>query len=211
MSGTTTPPASGAPADPAGTGTPPAAPPPAPPPPPPAADAKPTGDEPRFTQAELDARIAERLNREGIADLRDKAKRWDELEEANRSELDKANKRAEEAEAAAKAAEARATAQARAAAITTAAHKLGAVSPDAVLKLLADDAVTPSTDGTFDAAAVEKAVGALLDANTFLKAAPATPPPFGSGPAGPQGTTGTDPSSMSMDDFDKWAQENLSH
>ena len=52
-----------------------------------------------FTQAELDAIVSERLSREkkkyeGFEELKEKAKKFDEIEEANKSELEKATERA---------------------------------------------------------------------------------------------------------------------
>lgn len=57
-----------------------------------------------FTQAELDAIVTERLSREkkkyeGFDELREKAKKFDEIEEANKSELEKATERAKALEA----------------------------------------------------------------------------------------------------------------
>ena len=57
-----------------------------------------------FTQAELDAIVSERLNREkkkfeGFEELKEKAKRLDEIEEANKTELEKATERVKALEA----------------------------------------------------------------------------------------------------------------
>lgn len=57
-----------------------------------------------FTQAELDAIVSERLSREkrkyeGFEELKEKAKRLDEIEEANKSELEKATERVKALEA----------------------------------------------------------------------------------------------------------------
>lgn len=62
------------------------------------------GSEKTFTQAELDSIIAERLTRDRAkyADyeaLKEKAKKFDEYEEANKSELEKATERAKSLEA----------------------------------------------------------------------------------------------------------------
>ena len=56
------------------------------------------GDSKTFTQQELDAIVADRLKRErqkyeGFEDFKAKAQKYDELEEANKSELDKAHER----------------------------------------------------------------------------------------------------------------------
>ena len=55
-------------------------------------------DSKTFTQQELDAIVADRLKRErqkyeGFDDYKAKAQKYDELEEANKSELDKAHER----------------------------------------------------------------------------------------------------------------------
>lgn len=123
-----------------------------------------------FTQADLDRIVQERLSRqakqfEGYDELKEKAKKLDEIEEANRSELDKATRRAEEAEAQATAlAEANKKALIRAAVVAEAA-KQGAVDPDAVVALLPGDAVTVD-DGTVTGA--EDAVKALLESKKYL-------------------------------------------
>lgn len=58
-----------------------------------------TGTEKTFTQAEVDAVVKERLKRErdkyaDYEDLKAKASKYDEFEQANKSELEKANERA---------------------------------------------------------------------------------------------------------------------
>lgn len=60
-------------------------------------------EEKRFTQAELDKVVADRLARErqkyeGFAELKEKAAKFDELEEASKTELQKATERAERLE-----------------------------------------------------------------------------------------------------------------
>lgn len=64
-----------------------------------------TNEQPRsFSQQELDAIVADRLKRErakyeGFEDFKAKAQRLDEIEEANKSELDKAHERVSTLEA----------------------------------------------------------------------------------------------------------------
>ena len=63
-----------------------------------------TPDEKTFTQEELNAIVADRLSREkakyeGFDELKAKAEKYDELEEANKSELQKASERVASLEA----------------------------------------------------------------------------------------------------------------
>lgn len=125
-----------------------------------------------FTQDELDRVIAERLRRERekFSDydaLREKASKFDELDAAQKTELERAVTRAEAAEKARDEALGRAKQTARASALIAAAVKAGAVDPDAVVALVAADAVEVGDDG--NAKGADDAVKALLDAKPYLR------------------------------------------
>lgn len=112
------------------------------------------------------------------AELRRKAKAFDDAEAANLSELEKANARAEAAELAASAATTSAKSVLRKAAITVAAKDT--VDPDAVNLFLADDkTIIVGDDGTVTGAA--EAIAALLEERPHLK---------GTGNGGGQGNGG---------------------
>jgi hypothetical protein len=69
----------------------------------PATIEEPTTEERRFTQAELDKVVADRLARErqkyeGFSELKEKAAKFDELEAASKTELQKATEKAERLE-----------------------------------------------------------------------------------------------------------------
>lgn len=125
-----------------------------------------------FTQADLDRIVQERLARVKTAppadydDLKQKAARLDEIEAANKTELQKQQERADAAEKAAQAAIDRANQALVRAQVTTAATKAGAVDPDAVLALLDRNAVTIGDDGQVTGA--DEAVKALLESKPYL-------------------------------------------
>ena len=143
--------------------------PPNPPPaPPPAADKT-------FTQTELDRIVQDRVARARPADyddLKAKATKFDEIDAANKSELEKAQ------EAARKASEERDTARSevqemsKRTAVFAAAVKAGAVDPDAVHALLDKNAVTIGNDGQVTGA--DEAVKALLESKPYLVGKPAS-------------------------------------
>jgi hypothetical protein len=138
------------------------------------------GDESRtFTQADLDRIVQDRVARErkkyeGHAELAKKAKAFDELQEAQKSELEKAEARAAKAEADAAEAVAKANARLVESAIVAEASKQGASNPALVRKLIETDAVTVGDDG--QVAGVEDAVKALLADNPELVGAGSAKP-----------------------------------
>jgi hypothetical protein len=154
-----------------------------------------------FTQADVDRIVQDRLARAKSAppadyeDLKAKAAKFDELDAANKSELEKAQEAARKAtEERAKAVE-RANAALRRGAVTAAAVKAGAVDPDAVLALIAQDAVTVGDDGQVTGA--EEAVTSLLKDKPYLVG---KQPKFSGGADG--GARGGDvPSQLSRDDL----------
>lgn len=145
-----------------------------------------------LTQAQLDAIIEERALRETrskFADyetLKQKAAQFDQAEEANKTELQKAVDRAEKAEEAAKAANARADATLRRAAIMAEAASQNAADADTVVALLAAvDSIIIEGDGITVKGAKE-AVAKLLKDKPFLVKAegPKTPGNSGGGEFG---------------------------
>lgn len=133
----------------------------------------PTDTPKTFTQEEVNRLIQERVARvkaetpPDYAELQAKAARLDEIEAANATELERAQKRAEEAEAKLAAATEVAAITSRRAAVIAAASKAGAVDPEVVAELLANsDAVTIDDAGRVTGA--DTAVKALLEEKTFL-------------------------------------------
>lgn len=88
-----------------------------------------------------------------------------EIEEAGKSELERAQAAAAEAEQRAKAAEERISKTLTRAAVATAAAKAGAIDPDDVFALLPSDAVTVEGD---EVRGVVEAIAALKDAKPHL-------------------------------------------
>ncbi len=129
------------------------------------------GDDKTFTQADVDRIVQERLARAPKApadydDLKAKAGKFDELEAANATELEKAQKRAEAAEKAAADAVDRARQSDLRSAVIAEATKAGAVDPVAVFSLLKKDAVTVGDDGQVTNA--DPAVKELLELKPYL-------------------------------------------
>lgn len=120
-----------------------------------------------FTQGELDAIIAARLAREKPdPEVLRKAAEFDKLEEANRTELEKAQAAAAKAEQKAKDAETRANQTLIRAAIMAEAASQNAADVDTVLALLVgSDAVTIEGD---DVKGAKAAVAKLLKDKPFL-------------------------------------------
>lgn len=143
-----------------------------------------------FTQSDLDKIVQERLARAKTSlpadydDLKAKAARFDELEAANKSELEKL----QDALAAEQTKSTAATERARRAAVRSAvvaeAQRAGAVDPDAVLAMLPENAVTIGDDDQVTGA--DAAVKALLEAKPYLVGKPTRPVP-GSANGGPRG------------------------
>lgn len=137
-----------------------------------------------FTQAELDTIVQDRVRRESAkfedySDLKAKAARLDEAEEASKTELQKITDRATTAETAVETANARVDRIIRQSAITAEAASQGAADAETVVALLAaDDSITIDGDVVKGA---KSAVKKLLEAKPFLKGKNA--PPDSSGPA----------------------------
>ncbi len=154
---------------------------------------------PPATQADLDRIISDRLARvkpkapDDYKDLQAKAARLDELEAANRTELENAQTALAAATQRAEAAEQAGQLAKIHAAVLTEAGKLGAVDPEAVLALLSNDAVTIDDAGRVTGA--DTAVKALLESKPYLQSTPTAPTPPGFPPAPDlgQGSRGTPP------------------
>lgn len=149
-----------------------------------------------FTQADVDRIVQDRLarvkpsNPADYDDLKAKAAKFDELEAANQTELEKAQARAELAEKAASEAAERVRSMSIRSSIISAATTAGAVDPDAVLAMLGKDAVTYGDDGQVTGA--DEAVKALLESKPYLVGKPAEPAkPAPSGDGGPRGDSGS--------------------
>lgn len=133
-----------------------------------------TGYTPPATQADLDRIIADRVARvkakppADYAELQSKAARLDEIEAANKSELEKAQSMIAELTKRAETAESERRVEIIGRAVVSEASRQGAVDPDAVLALLDRDAVTIDDAGRVTGA--ETAVKALLEAKPYLKA-----------------------------------------
>lgn len=166
--------------------------PPPPKPPPPPAPPEPKPDEPRpMTQADIDRIVQDRLARERAKfadydDLKEKASKFDELDAASKTELDKAREAAQRAQAERDAALSKASEISKRAALVAAASSAGAANANVVADLLArSDKVTVGDDGTVSGA--EDAVNELLEKETYLRTgtpAPPPPPPPGSADSG---------------------------
>lgn len=147
-----------------------------------------------FSQADVDRIVQDRLARESAkyADYDDLKKRVTEADEAGKTELTKAQERAQKAEEAAKAAEDRSRLILRRGAIISEATSQGAVDADTVYALLAsDDTIVVAKDDSV--AGARDAVAALLKAKPFLKGE-AGGKPSGGKPGGQFG--GNDPASV---------------
>lgn len=138
-----------------------------------AATPKPETPEPKkldLTQEQLDAIIADRIKRaqpKDYEDLKAKAARLDEIEEAKKTDEQKAKDAAAEADRKAAERIAVADARLRTAAILTEAAKQNAANPATVAKLLAtEESIEVKDDGTV--AGVEAAVKALLKDEPYL-------------------------------------------
>lgn len=132
------------------------------------------GDAPKtltLTQAALDVMINDRLARErkkfeGFDDLKDKATKFDELQNAQKDEVTRLNDELGTFKTKAEQAEARANRTLKRAAILEAAGKQGARSPSAVFKLLDLDALNVEGD---EVLGVDEAVTKLLTDEPWLK------------------------------------------
>jgi hypothetical protein len=100
-------------------------------------------------------------------DLKTKASKFDELDAASKSELEKEREARTAADARAQAAEERAKSVALRSAVISEATKQGAVDPDAVLKLI--DTGELEMDDNGNISGLSGAVTALLEAKKYLK------------------------------------------
>lgn len=169
-------------------------------PPTPTSSSSPTPTSKTFTQDELDRIVQDRLDRErrkfgDYDDLKAKASRFDELDAASKTELERERIAREKAEAKALGLEA----STRNAAIRAHAAALGAVDADAVLALVDQTKVTLGDDGQVTGA--EEAVKALLDAKPYLVGKPSTPPAGGADGGARPGPPALDPSTMTMEEY----------
>jgi hypothetical protein len=132
--------------------------------------------EKKFTQADVDRIVQDRLARDRkerpsddeIAELRDKAKKFDDAEAANASDLEKAQKRAEKAERDREEALTRVKETNLRSAILAEAAKPDrkVLDPEAVLSLLDRSKLELDDDGT--PKNIAEAMDALLTAKTYL-------------------------------------------
>lgn len=140
------------------------------------ADAAREAAEKKFSQADLDRHLQERLARDRkdrptddeIKELRDAKTQLDEIEASNKTELEKATKRAEEAEQKAARAETAAKETRLNSAILAEAAKADrkVVDPDAVLTLLDRSKLELDADG--NATNIAAAMDSLLEAKPYL-------------------------------------------
>lgn len=132
-------------------------------------DAQGGGQQPgkMFTQAELDAIIAERLSRQkaqyaDYADLKAKAQKWGEVEEAQKTEAQKLAERAAKAERERDEAQQRSKARLIRAAFVAEAAKAGAAHPEDVFALA--DTANVKLDDDDNVTGVAEAVQAVIAA-----------------------------------------------
>lgn len=165
-----------------------------------------------FTQADVDRIVQERVARvkntppADYDQLKAAAAELEQLRDAERSELERANGRAESAEQAAAAATDRANRALKRAGLVSAAVEAGAVDPATVADLLlASDQVNVSDDG--DVTGAEEAVQALLESKPFLvgKNQPRTP----SGDGGNRGNGGDGPKQLTQADLANMTPEQI--
>jgi hypothetical protein len=124
------------------------------------------------SQEEFDRMVQTRIKRvenkyADYKDLKTKASKFDELDAASKSELEKEREARTAAEAKAQAAEERAKSVALRSAVISEATKQGAVDPDAVLKLI--DTGELEMDDNGNISGLSGAVTALLEAKKYLK------------------------------------------
>lgn len=138
-------------------------------------DAGDGGADKTFTQADVDRIVQERVARaktttpDDYEDLKAKAQKFDELEQANATELDKAKVAREKAEKERDDALAAVKESKLAAAVIGAAAKKNIVDPDAALALLDRSTLTLDAAGT--PTNVDEALTQLLEAKPYLAAA----------------------------------------
>lgn len=124
-----------------------------------------------FTQEDVDRIVRERIQRERdkYADydqIKERAGRLDAIEESQRTDLEKAQKRAEKAERERDEAVQRANTSLAKAAVVAEASKRGVIDPDAAYRLLPEGAVTVGDDG--QVAGLDEALSALVESKPYL-------------------------------------------
>lgn len=148
---------------------------PAPEPPAPTPDPVPDPEPRTFTQDEVNALMA-RQKRDllaaepDLAELRRKAKHYDDLEEANKSELQKATDRATQLEAELEASRTSMREERLRSAIVGEAARRGVVDPDAAVALIDRSAIDFTDDGTPNN--IAGAMDSLLQARPYLQGKP---------------------------------------
>ena len=146
-----------------------------------------------FTQAELNAIIADRLSREGTkyadyADLKAKAQKWAEVEEAQKTETQKLTEAKTKAEQERDAALQRAQARLIRASFVAEAAKAGAAHPEDVFALA--DTTNVKLDAEDNVVGVAEAVQAVIAAGRVPLAQRQQAPDMDAGAGG--GTRGSD-------------------
>jgi hypothetical protein len=121
-----------------------------------------------FTQAELERTVQDRLARErkkyeGYEDLKKRAEEYDKLQDAQKTELQKAQERADKAEQTAAQRTQAADRRLIEAAVLAEASKQRAIKPEHLHKLINSESVTVGDDGQVTGA--EEAVKSFLEAN----------------------------------------------
>lgn len=138
-------------------------------PPKPPAGGEPKGDAPKLTQAEVDRIVKDRVARERAKfadydDVKARAAKFDELDAANKTELEREKEARSAAEAKATQASSAAERVAIRSAVVAAAAEAGALKPADVVALLPKGAVTVTIDddGEVEVVGAEEAVAAIL-------------------------------------------------
>lgn len=159
------------------------------------ADAKPDSKKDETSEVEKWKALARKNEAQARANAA-AAKKLEDLEAAQKSDLDREKDRATKAEERAVKAEALAAQRAIRSAVIDAAAKAGALNPADVLAVLATDAVTVNDDGSVEGA--EEAVAEALAARPFWKAATT---PQGSADQGARGGKPIDFKTASPDEL----------
>lgn len=138
------------------------------------------GNERTFTQEEVDAILRDRLGRErakygDYSELKAKAERWSEYEEAQKSELEKLQERVAKAEQAAKETETRARETLLKARVEVEAVRLGFRKPEDAYALANLDGVSFGEDGTI--VGLQEALDQLAQDRPYLLAGEPGKPP----------------------------------
>jgi len=150
------------------------------------------------SQDELDRVISERLKRErakyaDYSSLKDKAEEYDKLADAQKTEAERLQSKAQEAEARVVAMSAKVRTKILRAEVATLSAKLGLVDADVVLALIGPDVEYGDDD---EPVGIEELLKNLIKSKPFLKA-PRFDGPADGGTRNPQ----ADPSQMSMEEY----------